>query len=339
MNCTHHDQPRRARLPIFGATLAAGSLALSACASSGADAKSEADYPTKSITLTIPYAPGGGTDTAGRLVASALESDLGVSVVVVNKEGGGGSIGVAAVRSAKPDGYNIGIATDSNVALQPVLNKDLPYTKDDFKTWNLAPSTFVLVAASKSKYTTLTDIVAEAKKNPGKIRIAHPGTGGSNDLTARAFGLAAGIDIVPVPITGGGAEINKAVASGQVELAMTTVPVAKGFVDSGDLVVAGTISDHPAPGAEKSETLASIGVDTAMIPKAGLILLAPAGISQKVASVITESLKTEANGNLGEKMAAVGFPMAFGDPTVSRAAMDKVQAQYEQILAKSGNGK
>lgn len=330
---------RGRRAVVLGAALATTALVLSACGAATGSDKSGADYPKKSITLTIPYAPGGGTDTAGRLVAKALETELGQSVVVVNKEGGGGAIGVGAVAKAKADGYNIGIATDSNVVLQPIINKDLRYSKADFKSWGLAPSVFVVVAAADSPYKTLTDIVAEAKKHPGKIRIAHPGTGGSNDLTAQAFALAAGIDIVPVPITGGGAEINKAVASGQVELAMTTVPVAKGFVDAKKLVVAGTMGDKPAAGAEDAETLGSIGIDTSLVPQAELILIAPAGIGNSVTDAITSALKKQAAGEFGTQMAKVGFPTAFTDVSANAAAMTKVQGQYEEILKQFGERK
>lgn len=325
---------RRGRATKWGVVAAVASLALSACVSSGSDSNADDNYPTKSITLTIPYAPGGGTDTAGRLIGAALEKELGESVVVVNKEGGGGSVGVGAIASSKADGYNLGISTDSNVTLQPYLNKDLKFDQSDFTTWNLAPTKFVLVAAANSKYTTLTDIITEAKANPGKVRIAHPGTGGSNDFTARAFGLAAGIDIVPVPITGGGAEINKSVASGQVELAMTTVPVAKGFIDSGDLVVAGTIGTDPAPGAEDAETLAGIGVDISIVPEAQLIFLAPAGLSDHVVDAISKALKKATDGELGEKMAGIGFPMVYGDPATSSKSLETVQKQYEEINEK-----
>lgn len=329
---------RGRRAALLGTALAGSALLLSACATTS-PSEGDSDYPKKSITLTIPYAPGGGTDTAGRLLAKALETELGKSVVVVNKEGGGGAIGVGAVAKAKADGYNIGIATDSNVVLQPILNKDLSYSKADFKTWGLAPSVFVVVAAANSPYQSLSAIIAEAKKNPGKIRIAHPGTGGSNDLTAQAFALAADIDIVPVPITGGGAEINKAVASGQVELAMTTVPVAKGFVDAKKLVVAGTMGDKAAAGAENAETLGSIGVDTSLIPKAELIMLAPAGISDAVTKTLTSALEKQMNGDLGAQMAKIGFPTAFTDSKASKAALTTVQGQYEDILKKFGERK
>lgn len=329
----------RRKAALAATSLLAAVALLAACASTAGSSKSDSGYPKKAITLTIPYAPGGGTDTAGRLIAKALESELGKSVVVVNKEGGGGAIGVGDVAKAKADGYTIGIATDSNIVLQPILNKDLPYTKDDLKVWGLAPSTFVLVAAAKSKYTSLTDIIAEAKKHPGKIRVAHPGTGGSNDLTAQAFAIAAGVDVVPVPITGGGAEINKAVASGQVELAMTTVPVAKGFVDAGKLVVAGTMGDEPAPGAEKAETLGSIGVDTSILPKAQLVLVAPSGVDDSVVDTLTSALRKQFDGDLGQQMSKIGFPAAFTTVDQGEKDLDTVQAQYEQILEKFADRK
>ncbi len=326
---------RRVRRGIaLGSALTLGSLALAACATSGGG--SESDYPTKSITLTIPYAPGGGTDTAGRLLATALEQELDTSVVVVNKEGGGGAIGVGEVAKAKADGYSIGVATDSNIVLQPIINKDLPYGPDDVETWGVAPSRFVIVASADSPYQSLGDIVDAAKENPGTIRIAHPGTGGSNDLTAQAFALAADIDIVPVPITGGGAEINKAVASGQVELAMTTVPVAQGFVDAGKLVIAGTMGDEPAEGAEDAETLASIDVPTDLIPKAQLVMLAPAGIDDDVAEKLSEALETATKGDFGDQMAKIGFPVSYLDIDDSSAAMSEVQDQYEQIMEQFG---
>lgn len=326
------------RMTPIALAVTAGILALPACATSSSSGGEDADYPTKSITLTIPYAPGGGTDTAGRLIASGLEAQLGESIIVVNKPGGGGALGVAEVAEADPDGYNLGLANDSNIALQPLLNKDLSFTNDSFEAWSLAPTTFILVAASGSKYTTLTDIIAEAKANPGTVRIAHPGTGGPNDLVARAFGLAAEIEIVPVPITGGGAEINKAVASGQVELAMTTVPVAKGFVDSGDLVIAGTMADDPAPGAEDAETLGSIGIDTALIPRTQLILIAPAGLPDGIQTAITDALQAQVDGDLGTKMTNVGYPMAFSDPAATRTSLAEVQGQYEEILSRTNAG-
>lgn len=324
------------RLRLLGSTLTAA-LALSACgASTNPGEESASGYPEKTVNFTIPYAPGGGTDTAGRLLAQALEDELGQSVVAVNKEGGGGAVGVGEVAAAAPDGYSLGIATDSNVVLQPLLNDDLPYTAEDVQTWGLAPATFVIVAAANSPYQSLTDIIAEAKKRPGKIRIAHPGTGGSNDLTARAFGLAAGIDIVPVPITGGGAEINKVVASGQVELAMTTVPVAQGFVDAKRLVVAGTMGEEPAKGAEEAESLGGIGVDTALIPQAELVMTAPAGLDDEVSDAITEAIEAAIDGEFGARMDEIGFPTEFKDPDESKQAMAQVQAQYEEILEQSG---
>lgn len=324
----------RRQLKLLGSAVAAA-LALSACgASTDPGSESGSDYPQKSVNFTIPYAPGGGTDTAGRLLATALEEELGQSFIAVNKEGGGGAIGVAAVAAAEPDGYSIGIATDSNVVLQPLLNKDLPYTAEDLQTWGLAPATFIVVAAADSPYQSLTDIIAEAKKRPGKIRIAHPGTGGSNDLTARAFALAAGIDIVPVPITGGGAEINKVVASGQVELAMTTVPVAQGFVDAKRLVIAGTMGDEPAKGAEEAESLGSIGVDTALIPKAELVITAPANLDDAATDALTRAIETAINGDFGARMEEIGFPTEFKEPEESKQAMSEVQAQYEEILKK-----
>jgi len=320
------------RVAMVVASLALGATTLGACASSSDDGDAPS-YPTKTITLTIPYAPGGGTDTAGRLLAKALEDELDTSVVVVNKEGGGGAIGVGEVAKSKADGYTLGVATDSNIVLQPILNKDLTYGPDDVVTWGVAPSKFVVVAAADSPYQSLSDIIAEAKKRPGKIRIAHPGTGGSNDLTAQAFALAAGIDIVPVPITGGGAEINKAVASGQVELAMTTVPVAQGFVDAKKLVIAGTMGEDPAVGAEKSETLGSIGVSTDLIPNAQLVMLAPAGLPDHVEKALDRALKDATSGEFGTKMGQIGFPVGYEDSAQSKTAMKQVQQQYEQILS------
>lgn len=327
----------RPRLTLLGAAVSAA-LALSACGASTAPGNgSDSGYPEKTVNFTIPYAPGGGTDTAGRLLATALEDELGQSVVAVNKEGGGGAIGVAEVAAADPDGYSIGIATDSNVVLQPLLNKDLPYDAEDLQTWGLAPATFIVVAAADSPYQSLTDIISEAKKRPGEIRIAHPGTGGSNDLTAQAFALAADIDIVPVPITGGGAEINKVVASGQVELAMTTVPVAQGFVDAERLVIAGTMGDEPAKGAEEAETLGGIGVDTALIPNAELVITAPAGLDEDATDALTAAIKAAIDGEFGDRMEEIGFPTEFKEPEESKKAMAEVQAQYDEILKQFGN--
>jgi len=163
-------------------------------------------FPTRSVTLTVGFAPGGGTDTAARIVAKKLSENIGQSVVVENRAGAGGNIAAQHIANAAPDGYTIHLTSVGPMSVAPAMEKNLPYDpKKDIAPITMGmvfPNVFVVHTGVPAK--TLKEFVALAKSRPGQLTYASSGIGGAGHLSGELFKLAAGIDMVHVPYKGGG---------------------------------------------------------------------------------------------------------------------------------------
>ena len=189
------------RLAIAG--IAAAVMTLSLCPARAQQAAG--DWPTKSITLIVPYAAGGFGDTRMRLLARKLSDKLGQTVVVENKGGAGGVIGTAIVAKAKPDGYTIGSGHLAPLAVNPSMMQKLPYdvSKDIAPVILIESSPLVLSVSNSLPVKNLADLIALAKKEPGKLTFGSSGIGGAHHLSGEMFREDAKIDIVHVPYKGG----------------------------------------------------------------------------------------------------------------------------------------
>lgn len=323
------------RRPVIAVAVAAlaSSLALAGCSDASGDSAS--GYPKRSIQVTVPYAPGGGTDIAARAMTDALEKEVGKAVVVVNQEGGGGTVGVAKSASAKPDGYQLGVAIDSNLTLQPSLIKDVGFSLDDFTSFGFGGIPFVLVAKADAPYDDLNGLVDAAKAKPGDIRVSTPGDGSSNDMAARAFALASGTDLTNVGFSGGGADAVNAVLSGEVELASTTIPVVKGLVEGGKLKVVGVLGDEAAIGTD-AQTMADAGLDTSLVLGSEIYLNAPKGVPASVVDTLEDKLRAVTEDPAYVKSSeALGYDVSFRDSDDARAELERRAKIYDELLAKS----
>ena len=152
------------------------------------------DYPSKPIRLIVPFPPGGGTDLFSRVLAGKLSETLKWVVVVENKPGAGGNIGVDAAAKAPPDGYTLVMGQTSNLTISPTLYRKLPYDplKDLVPVVLVADAPLVLVVSTKSPFKTLADLVAAAKAKPGELTFASPGNGTVAHLAGELFQTAAG---------------------------------------------------------------------------------------------------------------------------------------------------
>jgi len=209
-------------------------LLLLAATSSGAVAQ---NYPNKPIRLIIPFPPGGTTDIVGRLVADELGRALGQPIVVENRGGGGGAIGAVEVTRATPDGYTLGIATVSTMAVNPACNPKLPYkSPDDFSLiTNLAAVPNVIaVNPGKVKATTMDEFINWLKANPGKISYASSGTCGIGHMMGELFKVTSGTFIVHIPYRGAGPALNDVLA-GQVEILFDNLPSSLPHIQGGRL--------------------------------------------------------------------------------------------------------
>ena len=189
------------RLALAG--VAAGAMALSLCPAHAQQAA--AGWPTKSITLVVPYAAGGFGDTRMRLLARKLSDKVGQTVVVENKGGAGGVIGTAMVAKAAPDGYTIGSGHLAPLAVNPSMMEKLPYdvSKDIAPVILIENSPLVLSVTNSLPVKNLAHLIALAKKEPGKLTFGSSGIGGAHHLSGEMFREDAKIDIVHVPYKGG----------------------------------------------------------------------------------------------------------------------------------------
>ncbi|MDM9558534.1 MULTISPECIES: tripartite tricarboxylate transporter substrate binding protein [Bordetella] len=185
--------------------LLAGLLAAAVLAGAPAHAQDAGNWPNKPITLIVPYAPGGFADTRVRLLARKLADSLKQSVVVENKAGAGGVIGTSLIAKAAPDGYTIGTGNLAPMAVNPTLMPDIPYdaAKDLAPVILIENSPLVLSVNNSLPVKNLQELIALAKKEPGKLTFGSSGVGGAHHLSGEMFREQAGIDIVHVPYKGG----------------------------------------------------------------------------------------------------------------------------------------
>jgi tripartite-type tricarboxylate transporter receptor subunit TctC len=194
------------------------------------------DYPTKPIKLIVPFPPAGGTDIMARVVAQKLADNTKWTVVIDNRPGAGGNIGVDATAKAAPDGYTLVMGQTSNLAINPSLFKNLPY--DPLK--DLAPIVLVgsgpiaIAVRNDSPYKTLPDLVAAAKAKPGAISMASPGNGTVAHLSGVRLMQATGAKFEHIPYKGASAAIPD-LLGGNVDFYMSSVPTVQSQVSAGKL--------------------------------------------------------------------------------------------------------
>ena len=196
-----------------------------------------AAYPEKSIRLVVPFATGGTSEIIARSVAASLTTTLGQSVYVDNKPGGAGNIAMEEFKRANPDGYTLMLGHVGTLAVNPALfGKKLPYdpNKDFAPVTLVAKVPNVIAVSEKSPYKTLADLVADAKKNPGKINYGSAGNGSAGHLAMEYFSSEAGIDLVHVPYKGSGPMLTDLIG-GQIQATFNGLPSLMGQIKGGAL--------------------------------------------------------------------------------------------------------
>jgi len=207
-------------------------VALAAMAVAGAVGAQ--NFPSRPVTLTVGFAPGGGTDTAARIIAQKLSENIGQPVVVENKAGAGGNIAAQHIAGAPPDGYTIHLTSVGPMAVAPHLIKDLPY---DPKR-DIAPITMgvvfpnVMIVYTGLPATTLSEFVALAKEKPGKLTYGSSGVGGAGHLAGELFKERAGINVLHVPYKGGGPAMTDLIG-GRIDMYIGVPSTVATQVDAG----------------------------------------------------------------------------------------------------------
>ncbi|MEY2953378.1 MAG: hypothetical protein RLZZ401_1465, partial [Pseudomonadota bacterium] len=254
-------------------------------------------FPAKPVTLVVPFPPGGGTDTGGRIIAEQLSKRWGQPVVVDNKGGAAGQIGADYVAKAKPDGYTLLLGNIGTQAINPSLYAKMPYNPDTaFAPISLlAELPLAMMVNPAVPANTATEFIAMAKSRPGQLSYSSAGAGGAPHLAAEMFKDRTGTFILHVPYRGGGPAIADLLA-GHVQLSFMTVLEASGHIKAGKLRALAVTGDKRVPALPDVPTL-SEKVLPGFNAISWLGLLAPAGtpkdIVEKMASDVRAILADE----------------------------------------------
>jgi tripartite-type tricarboxylate transporter receptor subunit TctC len=283
--------------------------------------------PGRPLQLLVSFPPGGATDLLARAVAQAMGNELGQSIAVVNRDGGAGSVGAAALAQARPDGYTLGFTTSTSVGLQPHLNPSLPYRLNSFtpicQTFELV---FALAVAPASPYRTATDLAAAARARPGELSFGVNGTGSAAHLAMAEFVRAADVQMLHVPYRGD-APVVPALLSGDIAAGS----LAASLADAQGLRMLGIFSNTPNPYFPNVPTLPSQGFAATQSVIGGV--LAPAGLEPPVRAALERAcevgLRSEGYRTVAERLRE---RIAYLDGAAFGAAIEADVASKRALL-------
>ncbi|MDB5804143.1 MAG: hypothetical protein JWN73_1465 [Betaproteobacteria bacterium] len=218
-------------------------------------------YPNKPIRLIVPFPPGGGNDVIGRAMAQKLTERFGQQVVVDNRAGANGIVGLQALMQSAPDGYTLGVGAAGPMAVNPSLYDKLPYdpVKDFTAISNMVNFPLLLVAHPSLPAKNVKELIALAKAKPGTIYFSSPGSGNSGHLAGELFNTMAGVKTVHVPYKGQGPALADLLA-GQVQLLYSSIPSVMPHVQTGRLRALAIGSAKRIPSLSEVPTIAESGV-------------------------------------------------------------------------------
>lgn len=294
-------------------------------------------WPDKTVTMIVPFPPGGSTDTLARALAPKLQQQLGQSFIVENKPGATGTIGASLVTRAPADGYTIFVASLGPFVIAPHLLKSVPYdATQDFDLLTVAvQAPNVLVVPASSPHKTLADPVAHAKAHPGKVTFASSGNGSSDHLTAELFWQQSGTTGVHVPYRGGAPAISD-LLGGQVDASFQNINAIIQHVRTGKMRALAITS------AQRSKLLPDVPtLDEAGIKGADVYswqgIAAPRGLPAQVKSKLHAALVTALNDpQTRDQFVSVGFELVANTPE-QFAAFQRAEYDRWQKLIKARN--
>lgn len=290
-------------------------------------------YPSKSIRFIVPFPPGGGTDTASRLMAEKFATLLGWTVVVDNKPGAGGNIGLDAVAKSAPDGYTIGMGQASNLAINPSLYAKMPFDplKDLTPIVSVAEQPVVLVVRADSPFKTFADFVQAVKANPGKVGLAQAGNGTVGHLAGEMLRQRAGLHVLQVPYKGAGPAMTD-LLGGQVETYFGSAPSVMGQLAAGKVRALAVSSARRISALPNVPTVAEQGY-AGFDATTWLGLVGPAGMpADAVARINAEAVKILARPDVKDRFVQEGSEPTPGTPQQFAAQIRAEHAKWGTLI-------
>jgi tripartite-type tricarboxylate transporter receptor subunit TctC len=314
----------------FTRILPALSFALAAAAPAPAQT-----YPTRNITLVVPFPPGGGVDSMARIVADKLSAALGQQVIVDNRGGGSGLVGTRAVVKAASDGYTLMLGHTGTLAINPTLYANAGYDpRKDFAPVGLVASMpVVLIAHPSFPGKTIADVIAAMKANPGKYDIGTPPVGTGSYLSAELFKSMTGANAQIIPYKGTAGVMNDLVG-GHVPVAFGVLPPALGNLQAGTLRAIAVLSDTRFSLLPDVPTAAESGLP-GFVSVLHYGLLAPAGtprpIIEKLSAALRKLVDTE---EVAKRIRAEGGDPLTSSPDEYAADIDREEAKWSALIRK-----
>jgi tripartite-type tricarboxylate transporter receptor subunit TctC len=299
---------------------------------SGAHADDTAAYPSRQVTLIVPFSPGGGTDTTSRFLAQKLGEIWKQSVVIENKPGASGMIGAGFVARAKPDGYTLMMGNIGTQSINPSLYK-MPYdSKTAFEPiTEVAELPLILVVNPKENIKSVKDLIDTAKKDPGKLFFSSSGAGSSMQLAAEVFQKDAQIKMTHVPFAGEGPAITN-LLGGQVNVTFGTILGSGPFVKQQRLLALGVTSSKRYPALPDVPTIAESGLD-GYNSVSWVGLLAPKGTPKAIIDKISKDVqKVLDNPEVKQKLINQGALPVGSSPAEFSEKIASDYALYNKII-------
>jgi tripartite-type tricarboxylate transporter receptor subunit TctC len=293
-------------------------------------------YPTRSVRVIVPFAPGGPTDVFSRLMAQKLSEQTGNQFYIENVGGAGGNIGAARAAQAAPDGYTL-LVDGANLVVNPSLYRSVAY--DPIKSFDpvtmAVTSAVILTVHPSLPAQTVKELVELIKRNPNKYSYASPGTGTPPQLVGELFRLSLGLDLVHVPFKGGGDAISAALG-GQPPISFGSMAPAVPLVQAGNLRPLAIASKARSPALPDVPTMAEAGYP-AVEGESWFAVVVPAGTPKDVIALLNREIaKAVMAPDMKQRLAVLGYETVSSSPEDCAAQFKSETAKWTKVIRDSG---
>ena len=296
-------------------------------------------YPARPIEFIIPFATGGPTDTAIRVIQPQLAANLGVPAVLVNKAGGGGAVGMDAVAKAKPDGYTLAATVRSTVTILPATQPDVTYKLGDFAAVGaFAFDSGVVLVKAGAPWKTLEELVEHARKNPGKLTYGSAGIGTNSFFNMELIKQAYGIDLAHVPF-GGSGPVKNAVLGGHIPVGAAALSAVLSVVRSGDVVALATSASKRLAAIPSTPTMTEKGQPDASL-STWMEIYAPARTPKPIIDRLASALeKTMKDPGVIAAVEKAGLAVEYHDPAATLKLIERENEVVMRLAKKLNPGR